>query len=125
LSYTRSYAAEYLLQAGIRCRVETPAELPSCFVSGEFRRNVYLTIKEALHNIVKHAQAEQVRIRMNVEPGRLLLIRIADDGVGFDRDSIRPFANGLNNMQQRISDLGGTILISGDGGTTITLSVPL
>jgi signal transduction histidine kinase/ligand-binding sensor domain-containing protein len=125
LSYTRSYAAEYLLQAGIRCQVEAPAELPSCFVSGEFRRNVYLTIKEALHNIVKHAQAEQVNIRMTIQPGKQLLITIEDDGVGFDRNNIRPFANGLNNMQRRIAELGGTLYFYIGIGTTIRLSVPL
>ncbi|HEY4109136.1 sensor histidine kinase [Puia sp.] len=125
LSYTRSYAAEYLLQGGIRCQVETPADLPSGFVSGEFRRNVYLTIKEALHNIVKHAQAEQVDIRMAVQPGKFLLITIADDGIGFDRERIRPFANGINNMQRRIRDLGGTLAIFTGPGTTIRLSIPL
>src|ERR1051326_7803562 len=46
LSYTRSYTVEYLLQAGIRCTVETPDNFPSLFVSGEFRRNIFLTIKE-------------------------------------------------------------------------------
>jgi len=125
LSYTRSYAAEYLLQAGIECQVEAPPEIPSCFVSGEFRRNVYLTIKEALHNIVKHAQAEQVCIRTIVHPDKLLLITIEDDGIGFDRDTIRPFANGLNNMQRRIGSLGGSLHIHGGSGTTIRISVPL
>ena len=125
LSYTRSYAAEYLLQAGIRCQVEAPAELPTCFVSGEFRRNIYLTIKETLHNVVKHAQAESVNIRMTVQPGNLLVITIEDDGVGFNRDHIRPFANGLNNMHRRIGDLGGTLYIYTGSGTTIRLSVPL
>ncbi|HEY4338137.1 MAG TPA: ATP-binding protein, partial [Puia sp.] len=125
LSYTRSYAAEYLLQAGIRCQVEAPADLPTCFVSGEFRRNVYLTIKEALHNIVKHAQAERVNIRMTAQPGTVLNITIEDDGIGFDRENIRPFANGLNNMQRRIADLGGTLYIYTGPGTTIRLSVPI
>jgi signal transduction histidine kinase len=125
LSYTRSYAAEYLLQAGIRCRVEAPAEMPSSFVSGEFRRNVYLTIKEALHNIVKHAQAEQVSIHISVQPGKNLLVIIADDGIGFDPNNIRPFANGLHNMERRIADIGGSLFISTGSGTTIRLSVPL
>ena len=125
LSYTRSYAAEYLLQAGIRCQVESPADLPCCFVSGEFRRNVYLTIKEALHNIVKHAQAEQVNIRMSIQPEKILLIIIEDDGIGFDRENIRPFANGLNNMQRRIAELGGTLYIYTVPGTGLRISVPL
>ena len=105
--------------------MEAPPEFPSCFVSGEFRRNVYLTIKEALHNIVKHAQAEQVCIRTIVHPDKLLLVTIEDDGIGFDCNNIRPFANGLINMQRRISSLGGSLHILGGSGTTIRFSVPL
>lgn len=109
LAYTRSYAVEYLLQAGIRCTVETPDNFPILFVSGEFRRNIFLTIKETLHNIVKHAQAGCVRLSMDT--GRDLTIIIQDDGIGFDRGQIRPFSNGLANMQQRIRDIGGRLLI--------------
>jgi signal transduction histidine kinase/ligand-binding sensor domain-containing protein len=123
LSYTRSYAVEYLLQAGIHSTVELPGDFPSLFVSGEFRRNVYLTIKEALHNIVKHAQAENVCIHMEI--GHHLTITIRDDGIGFDRNNIRPFSNGLYNMQQRIQDIGGRLTIRSGSGTTLRLSVPL
>jgi signal transduction histidine kinase len=123
MSYTRSYAAEYLMQAGIRCTVEAPGDFPCRFVSGEFRRNIYLTIKEALHNVVKHAAAERVNIRMEV--GRELSITIQDDGIGFDSDQIRPFSNGLQNMQKRIREIGGTLSIRSVPGTTLHLSVPL
>ncbi len=123
MSYTRSYAAEYLMQAGIQCTVEAPGEFPCRFVSGEFRRNIYLTIKEALHNVVKHAAAERVNIRMEV--GRELAITIQDDGIGFDGGRIRPFSNGLQNMQKRIRDIGGTLSIHSGPGTTLHLSVPL
>ena len=109
LAYTRSYAVGYLLQAGIRCTVETPENFPILFVSGEFRRNIFLTIKETLHNIVKHAQASCVWLSMNT--GRELIIIIQDDGIGFDRGQVRPFSNGLANMQQRIRDIGGRLLI--------------
>ena len=64
LSYTRVYAMEYLAQNGIKCTVEVPEHFPSGFVTGEFRRNVYLTVKEALHNVVKHAQASSVIIKI-------------------------------------------------------------
>jgi signal transduction histidine kinase len=40
---------------------------PSIFVSGEFRRNIYLTIKEALHNIVKHASATHVIVNIEID----------------------------------------------------------
>src|SRR6185503_4982730 len=62
LSYTRSYSVEYLSQNGIECSVHIPEYIPEHSVSGEFRRNIYLSVKEALHNIVKHAQAKHVSI---------------------------------------------------------------
>ncbi|HVS97397.1 MAG TPA: two-component regulator propeller domain-containing protein [Puia sp.] len=122
LSYTRSYAAEYLSESGIPCTLDAPPENGvSRFVSGEFRRNVYLTIKEALHNIVKHSKAQNVTIRMMVTSE--LTIVIEDDGVGFDPAG--PAGNGLNNMRHRITDIGGQLQIRGSGGTVIRLNVPL
>jgi signal transduction histidine kinase/streptogramin lyase len=128
LSYTRSYAAEYLLEAGVECRVEAPGDAPPCHVSGEFRRNVYLTIKEALHNVVKHANAGKVIIRMCMNPDHTLFISISDDGIGFDPGHIRPFSNGIANMHKRIADIGGYLLIRRNvdhAGTSIQLSVPV
>ena len=123
LSYTRAYAMEYLSQNGINCKAETPDNLPSVFVSGEFRRNVFLTIKEALHNIVKHSQATEVGliIRFNHH----LSIQLKDNGIGFDKNNTRPFSNGLTNMQSRINEIGGKIEIVNQQGTTVNLSIPL
>ena len=123
LSYTRSYAVEYLSQNGLQSIVETPSQAPTTFVSGEFRRNVYLTVKEALHNIVKHSGASKVDIR--VETGKQLFISIHDNGKGFDETNIRPFSNGIPNMKKRIATLGGNLEIKNTDGTTIILVVPL
>src|ERR1700692_3373732 len=54
LAYTRAYSTEYLSQNGIACKISAPDDFPAVKVSGEFRRNIYLVVKEALHNIVKH-----------------------------------------------------------------------
>ena len=123
LAYTRSYAVEYLMQNGINCEVEAPEDFPSSFVSGEFRRNIYLVVKEALHNIVKHSQANQVTIRISIRDG--LTIRIHDNGIGIDAKNSRPFSNGIINMQKRMISVGGTLDIKNEQGTTIRLSVPL
>jgi signal transduction histidine kinase len=123
LSYARSYAVEYLLQNSIACQVNAPSDFPSIFVSGEFRRNIYLTVKEALHNIVKHAQANKVIIDIFIDKN--LTISIKDDGVGFDMAHIRPFSNGLNNMQKRMKDIQGSLQIVQNEGTTVILSAPL
>jgi signal transduction histidine kinase len=123
LAYTRSYAVEYLSQNGIHCTVEAPDEFPSAFVSGEFRRNIYLAVKEALHNIVKHAEANHVFLRFKIRNG--LHITVQDDGRGFDAENIKPYSNGLTNMQKRMKDLGGSFEIESSNGTTINLSAPL
>jgi two-component sensor histidine kinase len=123
LAYTRAYAVEYLSQNGIKCIVETPEMFPQTFLSGEFRRNIYLTVKEALHNVVKHAQASKVIIKINVD--QHLKFQIKDDGTGFEKSSVRLFSNGLSNMESRIKDLGGRLEIKSEIGTDISIKVPL
>jgi signal transduction histidine kinase/ligand-binding sensor domain-containing protein len=123
LSYTRAYAAEYLSQNGIQCSFHTPEQLSLQSVSGEFRRNIYLTVKEALHNVVKHAQASQVCITISTESG--LHISIHDNGTGFSENNIRPFSNGLGNMKKRMEGLGGSCRILNDNGTVVMIDVPL
>jgi signal transduction histidine kinase/ligand-binding sensor domain-containing protein len=123
LSYTRAYAVEYLSQNGIQCVVNAPDLLPAGFVSGEYRRNIYLAVKEALHNIVKHAGAQQVMI--NVELNQWLVITIADDGAGFTTNDIQPYSNGLANMKKRMADIGGSLEIIQEKGTTIRLKAPI
>ncbi len=123
LSYTRSYAVEYLTENGIRCTVESTDEFPTVFVTGEFRRNIYLAVKEALHNIVKHAAARQVCISFRVN--HELEITIKDDGRGFDPDRSRPHSNGLINMKKRMRDIGGSFEIKAMEGTYVHLRAPL
>ena len=123
LSYTRSYAVEYLEQNGIACRVEEPDDIPQDYVSSEFRRNIYLTVKESLHNIVKHAQATDVFI--NIRITNWLSIDIKDNGIGIDGAENKSFGNGLINMKARIQELKGRFEIINNNGTQINIRVPL
>ena len=123
LSYTRAYTVEYLSQNGIDCKTEMPDSFPSVFVSGEFRRNIFLTIKEALHNVVKHSQATEVKLTININ--HHLSIKLKDNGTGFDQNNIRSFSNGLSNMESRLKEIGGKIEISNKQGTLVNLSIPL
>lgn len=123
LSYTRSYAVEYLTQHGINCKVDIQEIIDDLVVSGEFRRNIYLAVKEALHNIVKHARADNAVI--NIRAGELLSISIKDDGTGFNKTNVRSFSNGISNMQKRMADIKGGFKITCEGGTEINLTAPL
>jgi ligand-binding sensor domain-containing protein/two-component sensor histidine kinase len=123
LAYTRAYAVEYLTQNGINCKVDMPDQIPDTFLGGEIRRNIFLSVKEILHNIVKHAQATIVVIKIRVDKN--LDFTIKDDGIGFNLSEIRPFSNGLTNIQNRMKEIGASSGIIVDSGTTVSLSVPI
>lgn len=123
LSYTRSYAMEYLEQNGIACTVDEPDAIPQDYVSSEFRRNIYLTVKETLHNVVKHAQASEVSVKIEID--RNLTIQIRDNGIGITVPPGKASGNGLINMNKRIKELNGSFEIMNNNGTVVTIRVPL
>jgi signal transduction histidine kinase len=111
-----------IFTSGITCSIDSPDIFPASFVTGEFRRNIFLSVKEILHNIVKHAQANHVDITIQIN--RSLCIDIRDDGVGFDQARIRPYSNGLMNIRKRMKDIGGIVEIENINGTIVKLIVP-
>ena len=86
----------------------------------------YRILQEALNNISKHSNAKNVAVVMGFTSLRVTL-SISDDGEGFDTAEDKRGHYGLDNMKKRASQLGGTVEIesSEDGGTTVTLALPL
>jgi len=123
LFYTRYYIQEYCEEHNLNCTIQLPESIPPVFVSGEMRRNVFLTVKESLHNIVKHAQAKNVDVsfRINTE----LEIRIKDDGKGLGKAHKFIGGNGLRNMQKRMDSIGGILNIENGEGVIVEVKVPL
>lgn len=105
----------------------TPTVTPGQRISLDFKRNVLLFFKEALHNILRHAQATNVSISIEIHGGRFSM-KIEDDGVGFDpeADSIKA-GGGLKNLAKRARTLGGqaTIQSKPGQGSLIALEVRL
>jgi signal transduction histidine kinase len=130
-SHICKFAQDYLSLAGIRCRLDFPEFVPNCPMPSPERHNLFLATKEALHNVVKHAQAGQVWLRLKLDAGVLTLL-IEDDGKGCDAEAITVtpigmVGDGLSNMQKRMEQLGGRFAQqSGPGsGTTVRLVLPL
>jgi signal transduction histidine kinase len=121
--YTRAYAMEYCEENKIVCNVTLPDSIPEKFVSGEIRRNIFLTIKESLHNVVKHSGASAVLIEFKLDKN--FSVRIIDNGKGINGKSNSQYGNGLINMQSRISMLKGTMNIRSANGVIVEFSVPL
>ena len=69
MDYISAFAEDFLRTAGIRCRMDLPVALPAARVDAELRYNLFLALKEALNNVVKHAKATEVWLRLRIEPG--------------------------------------------------------
>ena len=121
--YTRSYAMEYCENNILSCEISLPESIPPVVVSGEMRRNIFLTVKEGLHNIVKHANAKNVNISINISDK--IDIAVQDDGQGLIHGHRIQSGNGLKNMRKRIESIGGCIDFKNEKGMTVLLSVPL
>ena len=125
LTYLGKFTQDYLAKAEVRCRWNVPVEVPELPLSADMRHSLYLACKEALHNIVKHAGAAEVSVRLNpTEEGFTLVIE--DDGQGFATDCPPARGNGLSNMRQRLKELRGLCRVeSAPGqGTRVVFSLP-
>ena len=94
-------------------------------VPATIKEALILISREALHNVVKHADANRVEIGLEIDAGQMLLL-IADDGRGFDPTLSRPGHFGMQSMRERAAIFGGTLeLVSTqDVGTQICVRVP-
>lgn len=122
VSFSRAYAADYLEHHSIKLNFTSTINTNQQ-VKGEVRRNVFLVIKESLHNIVKHAEASQIEISFQLAPQLKVIIR--DNGKGFSMNDVRPFSNGVSNMRKRMEDIGGKLEILNKQGTTIILTMDI
>ncbi|HTB81242.1 MAG TPA: two-component regulator propeller domain-containing protein [Opitutaceae bacterium] len=122
VDYIGHFAAEFLQTANLRCRLDLPEVVPARPLAPEVRHNLFLVLKEALNNIVRHAQAGEVRLSLAVTNESLNLI-IADDGQGFEARPGAAGADGLRNMRQRTEEIGGRCVIEGRPGTGASISV--
>lgn len=125
-SYITNYARGYCTENGLKLEITTPSAWPGVELSSEQRRNVFLVVKEALHNTVKHANASAVRFSMNA--GDELVVETQDNGVGLPVSAKETVGNGLRNMRKRIEALSGELHVEatdGGGGTRVRFTVPL
>ncbi len=119
-SYLSQYAREYFQNTPVECELRLQSELPPCNLSAEFRHNVFLAFEESLSNVLKHARASSVDVQIQIEGGSLC-IRVRDNGLGFapparNGDSPGHGQDGLTNMRQHLSEVGGTCVIRSQPG---------
>ncbi len=128
VNYLCKYAQDYAGVAGLRCRLDVPPALTTAPITPETRHHVFLAAKEAITNVVRHARAREVWLR--VRPGtEACVIEIEDDGVGpAGMDTARARTrSGLTNMRRRLAEVGGRCDITpgpAGCGTRVRLEIP-
>ena len=124
--YVCKYVQNFLDSSSIRCRFDMPPEFPAKDLSQFTRRNLFLAIKEALNNAVKHSKATELTMHIDLN-GPSLNVIVTDNGCGFDVTAASQKRNGVTNMKLRMAEIGGDCqVISQKGeGCRISFHVPL
>jgi PAS domain S-box-containing protein len=127
----RWYVDRYTKRTGLGVEVEVDLPDENERFSRDLETACFRIAQEALTNVVRHANARQILVRLIKDEDRLLL-SVKDDGVGFDLESLRKGAPraatlGLVSMQERAHAAGGMIYIDSSpwNGTEIRFSLPL
>jgi signal transduction histidine kinase len=124
--YFGAYAQRFMELASVSCGLDVAEDLPDCALDPGFRRELFLAFKEALTNVIKHADATKVWLRIRIQDENIA-VTVSDNGCGVLPDAHEPGADGLISMRQRLKALGGDCDIESDPekGTVVCLKAPL
>lgn len=125
--YLVHYAEEFIRPTGIACELDVPLNVPEIPLTAEVRHNLFMVVKEALHNAVKHAEAGRIKLGLSFQAESRLSIVVSDNGRGFHPDQVASVGNGLENMNRRMHEIGGDLKVESEPGrgTVVTLLLPL
>ena len=113
-AYLREQLNKQLEYSGIAYQLDFTDEGRDIVLSNEQRRNILLTTKEIVNNAIKYSTAKNILVKISLNKN-LLEFCISDDGCGFDTDTAYS-GNGLKNIQHRIAELGGELVIRSEKG---------
>jgi signal transduction histidine kinase len=102
----------------------SPPEVPDTTIVLSWRRNVFLSFKEALHNAARHSHATSITVTIDIDAERLK-ITITDNGVGFDFEQRRD-GLGIGSVTRRMDQIAGSASFHSTPGegTSVVLDAP-
>jgi signal transduction histidine kinase len=117
VDYITHFASDLFAGNAIRCRLDLPVDLPARALPPDVRHNIFLIVKEALTNVLKHAGGSVVHLQIKTDAEQLKII-IADDGKGYMVGAIATDGenNGLENMRRRATAVGGQLEVTSKPG---------
>lgn len=126
VTYVCEYAQNYLQPTTIQCLLEVEPDMPPLDFDLPLRRSLLLAVKQAITNAVKHSGATKLSLKIHRQNSGLAVV-VADDGKGFIPAQTGDKRNGIRNMIQRMTEVGGRcVVISEPGkGCRVEFSIPL
>jgi signal transduction histidine kinase len=124
---------EHIKDIGVELFNETPIDFNyhhnirqgnSLKLKLDYSRNLTMIFKEAYSNILKYSKAGKVDVSIDLEEPEGLTIKLEDDGIGFERNSVQN-GNGLRNMENRVKRMNGEISIDSSKGHGTHISIKL
>ncbi len=126
VTYVCEYAQEFLQSTGIHCLLEVEPDMPPLHFDLPLRRGLLLAVKEALNNAAKHSGATQLSLKIYRQESNLTVC-VEDNGKGFDPAQSAGERNGVGNMIQRMSEVGGrcAVVSAPAQGCRVEFNIPL
>jgi signal transduction histidine kinase/ligand-binding sensor domain-containing protein len=123
----RDFAAESAAPAGVALRVVIDDDLEGVVLAGDVRRGLYLLLKEAVTNVLRHAEAHTMELTIRRSGRGGLVATLRDDGRGFSPDAPRKSrgGHGLSSMRARAEGLGAAFGIESAPGEGTTIRIEL
>lgn len=124
-AYMREHLGQLFDETSTDLTITLPEPGTDTLVPATWRRNVYLSVKEALHNVLKHARATKASLTVVIR-NETLIISVVDNGIGFDTQALAT-GNGMGNMKKRVQDCRGRLEITSTPGkgSSILFEIPI
>jgi signal transduction histidine kinase len=123
VAYLRHQIVEYFEPHPIDLRLIIPDTLPDMEISSAIRRNILVSVKEALHNILSITHGTHVEIEFIADQQFTIIIR--DNGLGLPGPGDKSAGNGIRSLDERLRSVGGTYSVSEGKNSTQHLQVPI
>ncbi len=125
LAYTREQSQQYFESMDVQFVIEFPDNIPDIKLSNEQRRNLYLVTREALNNAMKHSNAQNIHLKLEITKS-MFCFSVTDNGKGMKEKNNKHGGNGLVNMKKRMKDISGTIeWLPAEKGTAVKYCMPV
>ncbi len=122
--YIKEYAQTYLEKTPIVFHFNENIQNNDRHVTAGMRRDILYSIKELLHNVIKHSQAKKAWIELD-EQKEAIHIAVLDNGQGMIEPQTQANSNGIKSLQKRVEKYNGTLSVKNESGLSVKLIFPL